>query len=192
MALTLPTTKYVPKYGSIIRLAPAGRTIETVTVAANEKPAGTSFDDWETLGCIEAGTVELLNEAGEEVHCFNATTGEWDVKQTENTDATTRLRLALTLQEVTPFLLELAYAAASVDDSTGAYKPGSLKGGAVQGWIKVQTQQGTELVSVLDLWVEVRLSSAASIANRTEGWKPEVEITQLRSALETGAFGTTS
>ena len=192
MALTLPTTKHVPKYGSIIRLAPAGRTIETVTVAANAKPAGTSFDDWETLGCIETGTVELLNEAGEEVHCFNATTGEWDVKQTENTDATTRLRLALTLQEVTAFLLELAYAAASVDDSTGAYKPGSLKGGAVQGWIKVQTQQGTELVSVLDLWVEVRLSSAASIANRTEGWKPEVEITQLRSALETGAFGTTS
>jgi hypothetical protein len=189
MALTLPTTKLTPKYGSIVRLAREGATVETETVAADAKPAGSDFTDWETLGCIETGTVEILKEASEEVHCFNVTTGEWDVKQTEDSDAQTRLRLNLTLQEVTPFLLEMAYAAASVNATTGAYTPGSLKGGAVKGWLKVQTQSGTELVSVLDLWVEVILSSPANIANRTEGWKPEVQITQLRTALEAGAFG---
>jgi hypothetical protein len=192
MALTLPTTRYVPKYGSIVRLAPAGETIETVVVSATAKPAGSVFTDWETLGCIEEGAVAVLKDAGEPVHCFNATTGLWETIRTEDTDAHTRLQVTLTLQSVTVYLLQLAYAAAAVNGTTGAYVPASMAGGAVQGWVKVQTQVGAELVSVLDLWAEVVLTEPAQIANRTAGWKPKVQITQLRAALEAGAFGSVS
>lgn len=192
MSLTLPIARYVPKYGAVCRLAREGKTVETVVVSPTLKPAGSNFTTWDTLGCIESGSVETLREAGEPVHCFNPTTGLWEQKATEDTDADTRLRLDLTLQEVTPFLLELAYAAASVNASTGAYVPGSLKGGAVRGWLKVQQQVGTEVVSVLDLWVEVRLAEAAQLTNRTAGWKPRIQITQLKAALEAGAFGTVS
>ena len=139
---------------------------------------------------MESAEVSLLTEAGEPVHCFNATTGRWEQKATENTDADTRLQLEVTCQEVTDFLYQLAFGAASVHADTGAFVPGSLKGGAVQGWLKVQTQVGTEVVSVLDMWVELRLSAAANIANRTAGWKPQITITQLGAALDAGVLGT--
>ena len=190
MSLTLPTTRYVPKYGSLVYLAVEGDTVETVTVSSTSKPAGSVFTAWEALGCIETGTVELIREPGEVVHCFNATTGIYEQIRTENTDADTRLRFNLTVQSVTPFLLELAYAAASVNGTTGAYSPGTLAGGAVKGWLKVQTQVGTEMISVLDIWAEVILAEPAMIANRTTGWKPVIQATQLKAAGDLGAFGT--
>ena len=190
--LTLPTTAYVPKYGSIVRLAPAGETIETVVVSSTVKPAGSVFTDWESLGCIEEGSVEVMADKGEPVQCFNATTGKWEIKHTENTKADTKLKLVLTLQEVSAYILQLAYAAGTVNGTTGAYVPGSMLGGAVQGWLKIQQQAGTEVISVLDLWVELRLADAATIANRTKGWKPKIEIVQLGAALEAGVLGTAS
>lgn len=190
MPRTAATTRYVPKPGSIIRLAKAGDTVETVTVSATSKPAGLSFTAWKEVGCIEKADIEILTEAGEPVHCFNAVTGRWEQKSTEMTDADTRLRIKVTCQEVTDFLYQLALAAGSVHADTGAFVPGSMKGGAVQGWMKIQTQVGTEVVSVLDLWVEMRLSAPANIANRTQGWKPELEITQLGAALDAGVLGT--
>lgn len=191
-ALTLPVTAYVPKYGSIVRFAPEGATIETVTVSATSKPAGSVFTDWKSLGCIEEGTIEVMVEKGEVVQCFNATTGKWEIKHTENTNGDTKLKLGVTLQEVTSYILQLAMAASTINASTGAYVPGSMLGGAVQGWLKVQQQSGTEVISVLDMWVELRLSEAATIANRTKGWKPKIEIMQLGAALEAGVLGTAS
>lgn len=192
MALTLPTERYTPKYGSLCYLAKEGETVETVVVASDEMPAGSVLTDWKELGCIEDGEVSILAENGEPVYCFNATTGLWDQIRTEDSDADTRLQLSLVLQKVTPFLLELAYAAADVNATTGAYVPGSQPGGAVKGWLKVQHQAGTEVISLLDMWVEIKLSEPAKIANRTAGWKPKIQVTQLRSALDAGAFGTTS
>lgn len=189
MPRTAATTRYVPKPGSIIRLAKAGDTVETVTVSATSKPAGLSFTAWKEVGCVEVAEIALLTEAGEPVHCFNATTGLWEQKSTEDTDADTRLRLNVTCQEVTDFLWQLAMAAGSVHADTGAFVPGSMKGGAVQGWLKVQTQVGTEVVTVLDMWVEMKLSAPANIANRTAGWKPQLQITQLGAALDAGVLG---
>lgn len=189
MALILPATALIPKYGSIVRFAPAGRTIESTTISATAKPPGINFTDWETLGCIETGSIALENETSTEVHCFNATTGEWEQRTTPNTDAVTRLIVTLTLQEVSNFILQMAYAAATINGTTGAYVPGSQPGGVFQGWLKVQTQRKTEAVSVLDLWVELGLADAATIANRTEGWKPQVTARQLKAALDAGAFG---
>lgn len=190
MPRTAATTRYVPKPGSIIRFAKAGDTVETVVVAAGTKPAGSNFSTWREVGCIESAEVEILTEPGEPAHCFNAVTGRWDQKATEDTDADTRLRLAVTCQEVTDFLYQLALAAGSVHADTGAFVPGSLKGGAVQGWMVIQTQVGTEVVSVLTLWVEMKLSNPANIANRTQGWKPQLQITQLGNSLDAGVLGT--
>lgn len=190
MPRTPAVTRYVPKPGSIIRLAKAGDTVEAVTVGAGTKPAGSVFDAWKEVGCIEKAEVEPLTEGNEPVHCFNATTGKWEQKTTEMTDADTRLRISVTCQEVTDFLYQLALGANSVHADTGAFVPGSLKGGAVQGWLKIQTQVGTEVVTVLDMWVELRLSAPANVANRTTGWKPQLEITQLGNALDAGVLGT--
>lgn len=190
MPRTAVTTRYVPKPGSIIRLAKAGDTVESVTVSATAKPAGSVFTAWKEVGCVETAEIELLTEAGEPVHCFNATTGKWEQKNTEMTDADTRLKITVTCQEVTDFLYQLAFAAGSVHADTGAFVPGSLDGGAVQGWLKIQTQVGTEVVTVLDMWVELRLSAPANVANRTQGWKPQIEITQLGAALDAGVLGT--
>jgi hypothetical protein len=190
MPRTPVPTRYAPKPGSIIRLALAGATVETVTVSAAAKPAGSVFTDWKEVGCVETAEIEILTEGGEAIHCFNATSGRWEQKQTEMTDADTRLRLNVTCQEVTDFLYQLALAAGTVHADTGVFVPGAMKGGAVQGWMKVQTQVGTTVVSVLDLWVEMRLSAAANVANRTEGWKPQIEITQLGTALDAGVLGT--
>lgn len=192
MALTLPANRYVPKYGSIVRLAPAGETIETVVVARNTKPAGSSFTDWESLGCVETAEIEVLKEAGEAVHCFNATTGKWEQISTDATAADTRLRLTIVCQEVSAYILQLALAAATVNGTTGAYVPGSMDGGAVQGWVKIQSQYGTEVVNVLDIYAEVMLAEAAQIANRTQGWKPKLTITQLGSQYEAGVLGVVS
>lgn len=190
MPRTAIPTNHVPKLGSTVRFAPAGATIETVTVAKDAKPAGVDFSDWTELGCIETGTVELLTDAGEQVYCFNPTTGRDELIRTEMTDADTRLRFALTLQEVTDFLWQMAFAAASVHDDTGAFAPGSLKGGVKQGWVKIQVQVSTTVLAVMDLWVEIRLSDAAKIRDRTSGYKPQIEITQLGASDETGVLGT--
>jgi hypothetical protein len=190
MPRTAATTRYVPKPGSIIRLAKAGDTVETVPVSATSKPAGLVFTAWKEVGCIETAEIEILTEKAEPVFCFNATTGKYEQKATEDTDAHTQLRLKVVCQEVTDFLYQLALAAGSVHADTGAFVPGSLKGGAVQGWLKVQTQVGTEVVTVLDMWVELKLSAPANIANRTSGWKPELQITQLGAALDAGVLGT--
>lgn len=190
MPRTPVATRYVPKTGSIIRLALAGATVEAVTVAEATKPAGSSFTDWEEVGCIETAEVELLTEGGEEVDCFNATSGKWVKKRTAMTDADTRLRLSVTCQEATDFLWQLAMGAASVHADTAVFTPGSLPGGEVQGWMKIQTQVGTAVITVLDMWVAMRLSAAATVANRTQGWKPQLEITQLGAALDAGVLGT--
>jgi|GEM_PF-3784331 len=190
MPRTAVISRYVPKPGSIMRLAKAGDTVEAVVASATVKPDGLVFSAWKELGCIEIAAVEILTEAGESVDCFNATTGRFERKATEMTNADTRLRLTATCQEVTDFLYQMAFAAGAVHVDTGAFVPGSMPGGVVQGWLKVQTQVGTEVVTVLDMWVEVRLSNAAKLSDRVSGWKPELEITQLGSALDAGVLGT--
>lgn len=190
MARTEVTSRYVPKPGSIVRFAPAGATIESVTVAKGTKPAGSVFTDWEELGCIEIGSVSVLSDPGEPVYCFNATTGKDEIINTADTDADTRLQFSLTLQEVTDFIWQMALAAGSVNGTTGAFVPGSMKGGAVQGWIKIQVQVSTEVVAVIDLWAEIKLTEAATIRNRTSGWKPVIQVTQLGDDSEAGVLGT--
>lgn len=190
MSRTAVPSAYVPKPGSIVRFAPAGDTIESVTVAKDTKPPGSDFADWIELGCIETGTVEVLTDAGEPVYCFNATTGLDELVNTELTDADTRLQFALTLQQVTDYLWQLAFAADTPDATTGAFTPGGLKGGVKQGWCKVQVQVSTTVVAVLDLWVQIGLSDAAKIRDRTSGYKPAIQILQLVAPDETGVLGT--
>jgi hypothetical protein len=190
MPRTKVTSRYVPKTGSIIRFAPAGKVIETVTVAKGAKPAGAVFTDWEELGCIETGTVAVLMEAGEPVFCFNASTGRNEQINTGDTDADTRLQFEIVAQQVTDFLWQFAFAADSVHADTGAFVPGSMKGGAKQGWIKIQTQVSTEVVVTMDLWVEIKLSNPAQIRDRVAGYKPAFTITQLGASGEAGVLGT--
>jgi hypothetical protein len=190
MPRTKVTTHYQPKLGSIVYFAREGTTVETVTVAKGTKPAGSNFSTWEPLGCVDAGTVNRLVEAGNQVVCFNATTGEDEIIKTPDSDAMTVLQFELTLNALSDFLWGLAFGADSVNGTTGAFVPGSLPGGAVQGWCVIQVQVGTEKVAVMHLWVELKISNAQSIRNRTANTQMQVTITQLRSALETGVLGT--
>jgi hypothetical protein len=190
MPRTAVTNRHVPKPGSTVRFAPAGRTIETVTVAKGAKPAGAVFTDWIELGCIETGEVDVITENAEPVFCFNPSTGRDEIINTELTDADTRLEFSLTLQLVTDYLWQLALAAGSVHADTGVFTPGSLKGGVVQGWCKIQVQVSTEVVAVMDLWVQLSLSNPAKIRDRASGYKPEVTILQLGASGETGVLGT--
>jgi hypothetical protein len=190
MPRTPITNRYVPKPGSVVRFAPAGATIETVTVAKGTKPAGSVFTDWIELGCIETGSVALINENAEPVFCFNPSTGRDEQIQTELTDADTRLEFSLVLQLVSDYLWQMALAAGSVHADTGAFTPGSLKGGVKQGWCKIQVQVSTEVLAVMDLWVEIRLSNPAKIRDRAAGYKPEIVVLQLGATDETGVLGT--
>jgi hypothetical protein len=178
-----------PIYGALAYLALEGETVETVTVARDDKPAGSVLDDWETLGCIQDAQVETIRKAGETVDCFDATEGVWIEDETENAKAQAHLQLNIQLASVTPFMLQMAMAAASVGASDGAYVPGSQPGGAYRGWLKVQQQNGTSVVNVLEMWVEATLAEPAVVARRQPGYKPRLILKQLKAADDAGVLG---
>lgn len=192
MALTLPTTKLKPRHGSTVHFAPEGETIETVEVARGTKPAGSVLTDWEELGCLSNGEVEVVSSGGEVIECWDSTLRDWITEHTENTEATTRLNLTLRVQKVTPFILQMAAAAATVNGSTGAMVPGSKSGGAWQGWIRVKVQTRTDDVMLLTLWVEIRLANPMLINSKETGYEPEIIVTGLGSSLDAAVLGTVS
>jgi hypothetical protein len=102
----------------------------------------------------------------------------------------TQLQFDLTLGQLSDFLWQLAFAAASVHADTGAFTPGSLPGGVASGWCLIQVQVGTEKIAVMHLWVELDLPGNKTIRNRKADTTMDVKITQLRSPLETGVLST--
>lgn len=190
MPRTKITTSYQPRIGSRVYFAPAGKTIETVTVSKTAKPAGSVLTDWEPLGAIEKGEVGLLTEKGSIVYEFNLTTGEDEVVRSELADAMTQLQFDLTLGALSDYLWQLTFAAESVHAETGAFTPGSLAGGVASGWCLIQVQISTEKVVVMHLWVELSLPGKQSIRNLKADTTLDVTITQLRSSLETGVLST--
>jgi len=193
MANTQPTTKTAPVFGAIFKFAPEGRTIETVAVASDAKPAGLVFTDWESFDCAEEATIgqETVNQ-GTESQCFDATSGEWKVEATESTNAQTRVFYDVTITKVTPFVHQMIQAAADVDGADGGFVPGSQPGGAYRGWLHVQQQQGTEKVQVSSIWVEGKLSNPGDVSKPSPGYKPQFRFMQLGNALDAAVMGTTT
>ena len=189
--MALPSDVKKPIYGALVYFAPEGETIEAVTVAKDAKPAGSVYDDWESLGCIEELTVSPeVSEAGEPIYCFNATTGKYELEDTENTDGEVRLMLSITCNTVTPYILQMSMAASAVGVSDGTYTPASQRGGAYKGWLKVQQQKGTSIVNVLEIWCEIRLAEPAVVARRQPGYTPSIDVTMLEAADNAGVLGT--
>ncbi len=183
MPRTKITTSYQPRIGSRVYFAPAGRTIEGGVVSKTVKPAGSVLTDWEPLGAISEGSVGLLVEEGAEVFEFNLTTGEDEVVRSKMEDASTRLQFDLTLGALT-------MAAASVHADTGAFVPASLPGGVASGWALIQTQISTEKISVTHIWAELALPGQKTVRNLKADTTLKVQITQLRSPLDSGVLST--
>lgn len=190
MPRTKIATSHQPRIGSRVYFAPAGRTIETVTVSKTAKPAGSVLTDWEPLGAISEGSVGQLVEEGAEVFEFNLTTGEDEVVRSALEDASTRLQFDLTLGALSDYLWSLAFAAASVHADTGAFIPASLPGGVASGWALIQVQISTEKVAVMHLWVEIGLPGQKTVRNLKADTTLKVQLTMLRSALDSGVLGT--
>lgn len=187
--MSLPSTTKSPILGASIYFALEGETIETVTVAKGTKPAGSDLSGWENLGCIQEATMETVRKAGEAIDCFDPTTGEWQEEETENTKAQAHLVLNVMTATVSAFTYQMAVAAAAVSGSDGTYTPGSQPGGAYKGWIKLQKQNGTTVIDVLELWCEIILAEPAVVARRQPGYKPRYTIRQLKAADEAGVLG---
>lgn len=190
MPRTKITTSYQPRIGSRVYFAPEGRTIEGGTVSKTVKPAGTVLTDWEPLGAISEGSVGLLTEEGSIVYEFNLTTGEDEVVRSALADAMTQLQFDLTLGALSDYLWQLTFAAGSVHPDTGVFVPASLPGGVASGWCLIQVQISTEKIAVMHLWVELGLPGQKVIRNLKADTTLKVQITQLRSALETGVLST--
>lgn len=190
MPRTKITTSYQPRIGSRVYFAPEGRTIETVTVSKSAKPAGAVLTDWEPLGAISEGSVSQLNEEGSEVLEFNLTTGEDEVVRSALADAMTRLQFDLTLGALSDYLWQLTFAAASVHADTGAFVPASLPGGVASGWCLIQVQISTEKIVVMHIWAELALPGQKVIRNLKADTTLDVQITQLRSPLDSGVLST--
>jgi hypothetical protein len=190
MPRTKITTSYQPRIGSRVYFAPAGRTIEGGVVSKTVKPAGSVLTDWEPLGAISEGSVGLLVEEGAEVFEFNLTTGEDEVVRSKMEDASTRLQFDLTLGALSDYLWQLTMAAASVHADTGAFVPASLPGGVASGWALIQTQISTEKISVTHIWAELALPGQKTVRNLKADTTLKVQITQLRSPLDSGVLST--
>lgn len=191
--MSLPSDSKKPIYGALAYFALEGDTVETVTVANSTagKPAGADYTDWKSLGCIEELTVDReITQAGEAVYCFNATTGKYQLEETENSDAEVRLVASIRFNNVTDFVFQMAMAAAAVSDSDGTYSPASQRGGAYKGWLKIQQQEGSSIVNVLEIWSEIMLAEPAVIARRQPGYTPVITATMLEGADNAGVLGT--
>lgn len=194
MANTPPTNLCIPKKGSIAYFAEEGKTVETVEVSKTTVPAGLDFTTWAPLGCIEdTNILPVEREGGVDVHCWNDVTGDWDLVESANINANTKLAMDILFQLVTPFVLRMAWSAADVDTDDGAFVPNSQPGGVYRGWLFAQTKRkGGELESVVKLWVEITMDGPTKLASRTEGHKPKIRVQILGAAANAGTLGTTT
>lgn len=190
---TPPANLYVPKKGSIAYFAEEGKNIEGETVSKTDVPAGLDFSDWAPLGCIEDANVPPPErEGGEDRHCWNDEIGDWELVESADSNAATKMTMDITFQLVTPFVLQMAWCARSVDPDDGTFVPNSQPGCVWRGYLFFQTKRkGGELESVVKLWVEIKLDSPTKVANRTEGHKPKVMVHILGAAANAGTLGTT-
>jgi hypothetical protein len=195
MANTPPVNVYIPKKGSIAYFALEGKDIEGAEpVSKTSIPAALVFSDWAPLGCIEdANLLPVEREGGQDIHCWNDETGDWDLIESANINANTKQALEIMFQLVTPFVLQMAWSAADVDAGDGTFVPNSQPGGVYRGWLFMQTKRkGAELESVVKLWVELTMDGPTKLASRTEGHKPKVRVQILGAAANAGTLGTTT
>lgn len=187
MARVPIVTALAPFFLGAAYFAEEGTTVETAEVAEDTKPAGTVLDTWQELGCIEIASLLRELEGGDVRYCPNLVTGAWEKKKTGGQTAS--LTLELTIQEVSEFLHRVAWNAAAVDGADGEFVPNSQPDGIYRGWLLVQQQNGTEVVTVAHLWGELTMPNAMQIAGRSAA-VPQIRFAVLGNALNTGNFGT--
>lgn len=180
-------TALAPYYLASAYFALDGDTIETVEVDEETKPAGAVLDDWNELGCIEVAQLIREAEGGDTRYCPNLTTGLWEKRKTVG--RTMSLVIEMTVQEVSEFLHRVAWNAAAIDGDDGEFVPNSQPEGIYRGWLLVQQQNGTEIVTLCSLRVELTMPNAMQIAGRT-GATPQLRLEVMGNALNVGNFGT--
>src|SRR5690606_2861799 len=146
---------------------------ETVVVSEELKPAGVSLTGWAELGCIEVANLLREVEGGDTRFCPNLVSGVWERRKTVG--KTTSLTIEMTVQEVTEFLHQVAWNAASFDTDDGEFVPNSQPDGVYRGWLLVQQQNGTEIVTLCSLRVELSMPNALQIAGRS-GSTPQLRL----------------
>lgn len=179
--------KLAPIIGAVAHFAPVGRTIETVAVTADAKPAGSVFTTWEPLSCITDNNVTVAVEGGTVIRCFNPLTGKFEKKA--NRGRNTDLIIELTVQEITQFIAQLAMNAASVSaevGEVGEYVPNSQLE-PVTGWLFITQYAGEDSpINALELYGELTLT------NGLQGGQaptiPQLRFEVLGNALNEGIF----
>lgn len=187
MARVPIVTSLAPYFLASAYFAQDGKTIETVVVDDDTKPAGAVLTGWAELGCIEVATLLRDIEGGDTRFCPNLTTGMWEKRKTVG--RTSSLVIEMTVQEVSEFLHQVAWNAATIDTGDGEFVPNSQPEGIYRGWLLVQQQNGTEVVTLCSLRVELSMPNAMQIAGRT-GATPQLRLEVMGNALNVGNFGT--
>lgn len=187
MARVPIVTSLAPFFLGAAYFAQDGKTIETVEVDEDSKPAGSVLTDWAELGCIEQATLTREVDGGDVRYCPNLSTGKWEKRRTVG--RTVSLVIELTIQEVSEFLHQVAWNAAEIDGTDGEFTPNSQPDGIYRGWLLVQQQNGDEVVTVAHLRCELSMPNAMQIAGRT-GAVPQLRIEVIDNDLNVGNFGT--
>lgn len=187
--LNEPVTAKAPPYGSLIYFALDGDSVEGETVSVDDAPAGSVLDDWKELGCLESGGIGLDVEGGEQIYCFNSSTGKHEPD--EVVGETTRLYFEFVVQKITTFILQMSRHAASMNATTGAIAHNSQAGAHYKGYLLVTQYNGTEQVVTDLVRAHLRLSNAMPIHSRT-AVKPAFRADVISNSNNAGALGTES
>jgi len=119
--------------GSHIFFAREGETIDGVTVSRTEKPDADPEENWTNLGVVESINASRTNNP---VEFFRPSPGRkvlHDVIPTRQ-----KLTHTVTMQEVSPLLLEIFYGSEEIDIGGGGnFEPLGV-GAFVKGWFKIQ------------------------------------------------------
>lgn len=189
MARVPIVTDITPFFLGAVFFAEDGKTIETVVVSESLKPAGANTSGWQELGAVENAKLTREVEGGVTRYVPNLVAGKWEKKK--KVGRTTSLSIDLTFQEVSEFVHRVMWNAASIDTGDGEFVPNSQPEGIYRGWLLVQQQNGDEVTTVAHLRIELEMTNAAEIINRT-GAMPQLKLDVIDNDLNVGNFGTTT
>lgn len=177
--------KELPIIGNHAFIALEGQVIDSVTVAVDAKPDNDPEANWTNLGVIEQAEQSVSYE-GEQTH-YAPQPGGYAPRR--RTFESTALSINLLCQDMGEFLFALGLGATQ-PDAMGNFVPGSLKG-PQRGWLKIQQYlaESDQLVNVMDLWVEMKVSQLTTSRQVT---KPSLECFMLQSSLNVGKLSNLS